>query len=469
MNPSGKLRRQLYLALLNAFPTRQQLAKMVTFGLDANLNAISGGDQADCWFELIEWSITRGALDRLLQAALDENPDNPTLQAAVAPLRSGASPGPASPAPPATPPTADPDTELRELLDLLTTTHTTFVAQTRVRNKLVDRVCKRLGVGERTEYEEFFARYHSSMDEEERRLHATIRAYTSQVFRQLNQRALDLVHAHPEWIKKVPRLAALKNHLIVWLAKYNGVFESSPSMALLYVGVDERVPFPRGIEAEIEQLLTGAPPVVPQTPKPERREGAEAFDEASPSTWSFAAYEAERRSKVLALAALVERARRRIGSAAEGAAPGGSAPADWRTTGLAERDPLLELRQYEQDYAELLGNAMPPGLVSAEAADLTLRHLAQALARLESARAAAWPEELVRAFEAAKTALAADGSWSRLRAAMPTLAVLKYYDARLALGAGVGAVLDEACAEARRSLHLELNAPVRPDTHATDE
>jgi hypothetical protein len=68
-------------------------------------------------------------------------------------------------------------------------------------------------------------------------------------------RILNLLNANPELSNKLNRLTELKNHLIVWKAKYDSVFLDDESMSLLYVGVKEKVPFPVGIEEDIKTLM----------------------------------------------------------------------------------------------------------------------------------------------------------------------------------------------------------------------
>jgi TIR domain len=154
----------------------------------------------------------------------------------------------------------------REILDLLETTWTTFVAQARIRNELVERTRKRLGITEHLEYERFFQRYHGRMDEEERHLHKTIRAYTSDALSKYNRRILDILEQNPELPRAVERLSELKRHLVVWFAKFNGVFSTSPSMCLVYVGVEEKVPFPKGIEDDLQAYIGSAGGQSPASP-----------------------------------------------------------------------------------------------------------------------------------------------------------------------------------------------------------
>lgn len=89
---SGSQFQQLQQALLSAFPTHSALAQVVQFGLDQNLNAIAGpGILADVVFQLIIWTQAQGKTEKLVEAAYDQNPDNPALKAYVERSRASSS------------------------------------------------------------------------------------------------------------------------------------------------------------------------------------------------------------------------------------------------------------------------------------------------------------------------------------------------------------------------------------------
>src|SRR4051812_45615831 len=91
----------LYLALLAAFPKREDFARMVAFqfrrravakaesegrepepAAAMTLTAIAGdADQGDATFKVIEWTESRGLLRALIDAARAANPGNPQLRA----------------------------------------------------------------------------------------------------------------------------------------------------------------------------------------------------------------------------------------------------------------------------------------------------------------------------------------------------------------------------------------------------
>ncbi len=144
---------------------------------------------------------------------------------------------------------------LNELLELLDMTYQAFKAQALIRNKLHDRITKRLKVNALLEYEDFFNEYFDEMTDNERLLHATIRGYTDTVLSEYNFRILDILKFNPSLKEVLPRLKELERHLVIWRSKYQRVFKLQPSMCLVYVGVEEESGFPKGIESEIRGYL----------------------------------------------------------------------------------------------------------------------------------------------------------------------------------------------------------------------
>ena len=93
-DPSSKLSGEdfalLFDALLQAFD-RPGLQRLLRFHLDENLDAVVGGDnQRDRVFQLLNWAESRGLVEELVAAALQENSGNRRLQAAAAALQGGA-------------------------------------------------------------------------------------------------------------------------------------------------------------------------------------------------------------------------------------------------------------------------------------------------------------------------------------------------------------------------------------------
>ncbi|MEM7127263.1 MAG: effector-associated domain EAD1-containing protein [Chloroflexota bacterium] len=73
--------RQIYDALLSGYPTHSDLARLVRFGLNENLEAIAQpSNLQDTCLELVKWSEARGSIHKLIESACKENPGNEQLQ-----------------------------------------------------------------------------------------------------------------------------------------------------------------------------------------------------------------------------------------------------------------------------------------------------------------------------------------------------------------------------------------------------
>jgi hypothetical protein len=145
---------------------------------------------------------------------------------------------------------------LLEIAKCLDSTATAFVAQCRRRDRLVSMIQSRLGIDDPLEYESFFFHYYAKLSDEERFHFEQIRAMTEGPLHNGNQSILSLIEDHPQILKEIPRLAALRQHLVFWLNKYDKVFSKRTEMCLLYTGVEDGVPFPGGLDQEIESWVT---------------------------------------------------------------------------------------------------------------------------------------------------------------------------------------------------------------------
>ncbi len=134
-------------------------------------------------------------------------------------------------------------------------TRATFDEQLPLRDALYAALSARLNITGHIEFEPFFLRYYDSMNADERETFGKIRALTEGPMQRGNREILRLVETTPEVRTELPIVAALKTHLIVWLDKYDRVFVTEKRMCLLYVGVEEGVPFPFGVDAMVSEWL----------------------------------------------------------------------------------------------------------------------------------------------------------------------------------------------------------------------
>lgn len=149
----------------------------------------------------------------------------------------------------------DENAVLQDLMEALEINSQTFVAQSRIRNKLTTSLHERIPDLKRGDVVKLIAGCYDQMTPEERRMHHTIRGYTKNVIKTYNEEALKILKANPKIKNKIKRLKKLEQHIIIWLSKYESTFENDESVCLVYVGVQERVPFPKGIEDDIREYL----------------------------------------------------------------------------------------------------------------------------------------------------------------------------------------------------------------------
>jgi hypothetical protein len=78
---TGEQKKRIHEALLAAFPDLGSLRRMVSFGLNQNLDAIASiGKLNDTVFDLLDWAIARNKIVTMVVAARNSNPDNPALR-----------------------------------------------------------------------------------------------------------------------------------------------------------------------------------------------------------------------------------------------------------------------------------------------------------------------------------------------------------------------------------------------------
>jgi hypothetical protein len=143
---------------------------------------------------------------------------------------------------------------LLQLLENLEASYIGFKAQIYNRNELYERVRNRLKVEEQVQYEEFFATYFDDMNRYEKRRHKVIRNHTDYI-KANNEKSRDIVNQLKHLDRQIPKFNYLRRHLDLWLHKYDTLFVQDPAMCLLYTGVKENMPFPKGVETEIKDYL----------------------------------------------------------------------------------------------------------------------------------------------------------------------------------------------------------------------
>ena len=106
------------------------------------------------------------------------------------------------------------------------------------------------------QHELFFAKYFVELTAEERFAFDRIRAITEGPLQVGNRRMLALINDNPSAMREIRILDTLRSHLSFWLNKYDNLFVRTPEMCVLYVGVEDRTPFPRAAESAVGARLS---------------------------------------------------------------------------------------------------------------------------------------------------------------------------------------------------------------------
>jgi hypothetical protein len=134
-------------------------------------------------------------------------------------------------------------------------TDTAFNAQIRRRDLLRGMLINRLHADERLEFENLFFQYYSQMNDIEKFQFEQIRAMTEGPLHDGNEAILRILEGHPQLFEEIPSLEVLRQHLVFWLNKYDRVFVKRPEMCLLYMGVEDGVPFPKYAHDDVDRWL----------------------------------------------------------------------------------------------------------------------------------------------------------------------------------------------------------------------
>jgi len=131
----------------------------------------------------------------------------------------------------------------------------TFVAQAKRRNELVEMIESRVGKTREMQFEKYFSYYFDSLNEEEMFVFGQIRGMTEVGLYQNNLKVFNELNKHPQILTQIPNSKELQLHLEFWLNKYNSVFKQRKDMCLLYVGVEDGVPYPKDINKNLKDWL----------------------------------------------------------------------------------------------------------------------------------------------------------------------------------------------------------------------
>jgi hypothetical protein len=144
---------------------------------------------------------------------------------------------------------------MQDIKNHLETTKAAFIIQIHRAENLMSSVQRRLEIDEYLQYEQFFFRYYDRMNEEEHFEFSQIRALTEGLLFPGNNSILQIIDSYPTLRDVLPIIGALKTHLVIWLNKYKKIFINNNKMAVCFTGVEDGVPFPYGVDEEVENWL----------------------------------------------------------------------------------------------------------------------------------------------------------------------------------------------------------------------
>jgi len=131
----------------------------------------------------------------------------------------------------------------------------TFVAQAKRRNELVEMIESRIGEQRKMQFEKYFSYYFDKLNKEEKFVFEQIRGMTEIGLFKNNQKIIHELNNNPQIIAQIPGVKELQQHLEFWLNKYHSVFKQRKDMCLLYVGVEDGVPYPTEVNKNIKAWL----------------------------------------------------------------------------------------------------------------------------------------------------------------------------------------------------------------------
>ena len=154
---------------------------------------------------------------------------------------------------------ASPSFDMRQALTQIARemdkTAAAFDAQCRRRDVLRGMLRNRLKVDEKLEFENLFFQYYGKLNDVEKFQFEQIRAMTEGPLHDGNETILRIMESNPQLLDEIPSLEILRQHLVFWLNKYDKVFVKRAEMCLLYIGVEDGVPFPRFAHDDVDRWL----------------------------------------------------------------------------------------------------------------------------------------------------------------------------------------------------------------------
>ena len=144
---------------------------------------------------------------------------------------------------------------VKRIAELQRVTYTAFVAQAERRNELVLMINTRLNVERKMQFEKYFSFYYPQLNDQEKFIFHQIRSITESSLYKSNLAIVAELTSNPQIFLEIKLTRELQQHLIFWLNKYESIFIERQDMCLLYVGVEDGIPYPAGVNKNINNWL----------------------------------------------------------------------------------------------------------------------------------------------------------------------------------------------------------------------
>lgn len=150
--------------------------------------------------------------------------------------------------------------QMQEINKNLALTKETFLAQVRRREQFGKMLFVRFPEAQQLSWEQVFHQYFPKLNEEELFQFQLIRAMTTHSMYEGNANIHRILKDNPKLFSEVKSFEQLYIHLDIWLGKYEQVFSKRNDMAILYVGVEDGVGFPKEVDQQVSYWLENCCP-----------------------------------------------------------------------------------------------------------------------------------------------------------------------------------------------------------------
>ncbi len=146
-------------------------------------------------------------------------------------------------------------TIMLEIQKNLNLTKTAFLSQVKRRNELAKSMLVNMPELKSKTWEQRFRIYYPHLSKDEKFLFEQIKVVTKGALYKGNTAILKTLNDHPEMYQELELFMALNSHLEIWLHKYKNVFLQRDDLPIVYVGVEDGVPFPSEIDNQVDEWI----------------------------------------------------------------------------------------------------------------------------------------------------------------------------------------------------------------------